>query len=76
MTASIDYLLSSTVLLALPPPPHGRATTPLPGERKRTLNYPITPHQYGSLPPKDAQTLPPVLTRDPMVVMDRSERNR
>jgi len=61
---------------ALPPPPHGRATTPLRGERKRILNYPSTPIQNRALPPNDAQALAPVLTRDPMVVMDRSERNR
>ena len=78
-----QHQLSLFVILALPPPPHGRATTPLRGERKRILNYPNTPIQDRTLPiqdrtlpPDDSQALAPVLTRDPMVVMDRGERNR
>eukprot|EP00795_Rhopilema_esculentum_P011611 gene11611-21848_t len=59
---------------ALPPPPHGRATAPPPGDRKRTFNYPVY-----ELPPEHSngmQPLKPVLTKEPMVVMDRNDRSR
>ena len=64
---------------ALPPPPHGRATAPPPGERKRMFNYSMPPtqmQQTGLTSMNGTQPLTPVVTRDPMVVMDRAEKNR
>ena len=58
--------------LALPAPPHGRAAAPSSGMKKRVLNNQL--YDVGQL--NESRTAPGVFTKDPMVVMDRQERNR
>ncbi len=60
--------------LALPAPPHGRASMPPPGERKRVFHPAV--RDPGSGRPDNVYTVPPVLTKNPMVVMDKEDRNR
>lgn len=65
-----------------PPPAHGRATEPTPGQRRRIRptmpGYPTTIPQtpigvpgYPGRPPVN-----PVVTRDPLVVWDPADRQR
>eukprot|EP00794_Sanderia_malayensis_P018141 gene18141-19951_t len=61
--------------LALPPPPHGRATAPpLSGVKRRLFNGLIPGDEYGRQ--TGLYTTPPALTKEPMVVMDRNDQER
>ena len=53
-----------------PAPSHGRATAPPPSHRRR-----VPPHTMGMSPYGDYQ-MPPVITKDPVVVMDPTDRRR
>lgn len=65
-----------------PPPAHGRATEPTPGQRRRVQppmpGYPVgMPHTHIGVPGYPVRPpVRPVVTRDPIVVWDPADRQR
>ena len=65
-----------------PPPAHGRATEPTPGQRRRVQppmpGYPVgMPHTPIGVPGYPVRPpVRPVVTRDPIVVWDPADRQR